>query len=134
MQCPVPWSTIKRVILTHTYATTYLGRNENLNRPRLEETLDDSLILLTKCLMIQTNTMLQGIHQATIANMIKVRLDIRQLRVEELVFVVVRTAMDEQVLSSHTALLAPGNENDNRSCRRVLPNGEVRRFRHGDHE
>jgi hypothetical protein len=121
------------VYITQT-RETYLGRNENLNRSGLEEALNDSLILFAKRLMIQTNATLQGVHQATIANVIKMRLDIRQLRVEELVLVVVRTAVDEKVLSGQTALLAPRNENDDRPCRRVPLNGEISRFRHGNHE
>ena len=84
--------------------------------------------------MIQPNTMLQGVHQATVANVIKMRLYLRQLRVEELVLVVISTAVDKKVLSGKTTLLAPGNENDDRPCRRVLPNGEIRRLRHGNHE
>ena len=59
-----------------TGAITYLGCNENLNRSGLEKTLDDSFILFTKRLMIQTNAMLQSVRQATVADMVKMRLDI----------------------------------------------------------
>jgi len=61
-------------------------------------------------------------------------LDVRQLRVEEPILIIISAAMDEKVFGSHAALLAPRDENNDWFCTRVLRYGKIRWFGHGNHE
>jgi hypothetical protein len=91
-----------------------VGRNKNLDCPRLEEALNDALILFTKRLMIKTDAVLQGFHQISVANVIKVWLDVRQFRVEVPILVIISTAVGKEVFGGQAALLAPRDENNDR--------------------
>jgi len=61
--------------------------------------LDYALILLVQGFMVITNTTFQGLHEAFIINMIKVRLEIRGLDVEENVWLIVPRAMSENIVN-----------------------------------
>ena len=84
--------------------------------------------------MIVADTMFQRFDQATVADVVQVRLQVVELNVEEAVAIRIRTTVCDYVVCGQTALAARWYEDDDRLRGRVLDNGEICGLRHGNHK
>lgn len=82
----------------------YLGGNQNLNGTRLKQTLDNALVLLVKCLVIVTDTVLKTFSQTLVVDVIQMRLKILKFDVEEQVGLVIGRTMSEDVVDGESTL------------------------------
>ena len=114
--------------------STCLGSNEHLDSPRLEQPLHNALVLLLESLVVVPNTVLQGLHEPLVVDMVEMRLEVVELDVEEAVAVRVRAAVRDDVVCGQPALATRGDEDDDRLCWRVLDHSEICGLGHGDHQ
>jgi hypothetical protein len=90
--------------------------------------------LLVEGFVVIPNTVLQGLNKTLVIDMVKMRLEILQFDIEEQIGLSRPQAMCQEVVNSQPALSPRGHENNNGLCRRVLLDGKVGGFGHGDHK
>ncbi len=75
-----------------------------MDSARLEEPLNDSLILLVEGFVIIPNTMFQSLNKTLIIDVVKMGLKDLQFDVEEEIRFVIHSAMCQEVVNSQTTL------------------------------
>ena len=90
----------------------------------MEQPLNNAFVLLIKRFVVIANAMLESVDETLISYMIKMRLQIGQLNIQESVAVVVRRAMCKDVINSESTLTAGRHKNDDGLGGRVLDNSQ----------
>lgn len=87
-----------------------------MNRAGLEQPLHDPLVLLGESLMVVTDTMLQSLDEALVADVVEMWLKVFFLDIEETLALVVGAAVRDDIVGRETALATRWDEDDDRSC------------------
>lgn len=89
---------------------TDLGRDEDLDGTRLEEPLDNPLVLLGQGLMVEADSVSKRLAEAVVRNAFQMRGEVILLNVEEPLILLVGKAVAEDVRRRELALLPRGHE------------------------
>lgn len=87
-----------------------------MNCAGLEQPLHNPLVLLGESLMVVSDTMLQCLDEALVANVVEMWLKVLFLDIEETLALVVGAAVRDDVIGRETALTTRWDEDDDRSC------------------